>query len=137
MCSISQLFVDWFGRSLQFCHLEFDCWWFYGTFPCFRRGIYSDFRELSFCGPCGPCLLRKTRDCNVTQWVRLSVQIESNLKMLKCVPTVADSLIGLLDKGLVVVCNCWDLEPLDLLNGLALGCYQLFPEVWFVWLRFF
>ncbi len=26
-------------------------------------------------------------------------------------------------KGLVV-CNDWDLEPFDLLNGLALGCYQ-------------
>ena len=26
-------------------------------------------------------------------------------------------------KGLVV-CNSWDLEPWDLLNGLALGCYQ-------------
>ncbi len=26
-------------------------------------------------------------------------------------------------KGLVV-CNNWDLEPLDLLNGLALGCYH-------------
>ncbi len=31
-------------------------------------------------------------------------------------------------KGLVV-CNNWDLEPLDLLNGLALGCYQPSPEV--------
>ncbi len=31
-------------------------------------------------------------------------------------------------KGLVV-CNKLDLEPLDLLNGLALGCYQLSPEV--------
>ncbi len=34
---------------------------------------------------------------------------------------------GLPDKGRVtkelVVCNDWDLEPLDLLNGLALGCY--------------
>ncbi len=27
-------------------------------------------------------------------------------------------------KELVVFIN-WDLEPLDLLNGLALGCYQL------------
>ncbi len=39
--------------------------------------------------------------------------------------------LGLLDKGYVinglVVFNDWDLEPLDLLNGLALGCYQ--PEV--------
>ena len=31
-------------------------------------------------------------------------------------------------KGLVV-CNNWDLEPFDLLNGLALGCYQPSPEV--------
>ncbi len=36
--------------------------------------------------------------------------------------------LGLPDKGRVikglVVCNSWDLEPLDLLNGLALGCYR-------------
>ena len=35
--------------------------------------------------------------------------------------------LGLPDKGRaikgLVVCNNWDLEPLDLLNGLALGCY--------------
>ncbi len=31
-------------------------------------------------------------------------------------------------KGLVVF-NNWDLEPLDLLNGMALDCYQLSPEV--------
>ena len=31
-------------------------------------------------------------------------------------------------KGLVV-CNNWDLEPLNLLNCLALGCYQPSPEV--------
>ena len=35
---------------------------------------------------------------------------------------------GLANKGLVV-CNNWDLEPLDLQNGLALGCYQPSPEV--------
>ena len=29
----------------------------------------------------------------------------------------------------LIVCNSWDLEPLDLLNGLALGCYQPSPEV--------
>ncbi len=29
----------------------------------------------------------------------------------------------------LVVCNSWDLEPFDLLNGLALGCYQPYPEV--------
>ena len=31
-------------------------------------------------------------------------------------------------KGLVV-CNDWDLEPLDLLNDLALDCYKPSPEV--------
>ena len=31
-------------------------------------------------------------------------------------------------KGLVVY-NNWDLEPLDHLIGLALGCYQQSPEV--------
>ena len=41
--------------------------------------------------------------------------------------------LGLPFKGraikLLVICNSWDLEPLDLLNGLPLGCYQPFPEV--------
>ncbi len=44
--------------------------------------------------------------------------------------------LGLLDagrpiKGLVVY-NNWDLEPLDLLNGLAPGSYQPSPEVFIV-----
>ncbi len=41
--------------------------------------------------------------------------------------------LGLPDKGHaikgLVVCNNRDLEPLDLQNGLALGCYQPSPEV--------
>ncbi len=41
--------------------------------------------------------------------------------------------LGLQDKGRVtkglVVYNNWDLELLDLLNSLALGCYQPSPEV--------
>ena len=41
--------------------------------------------------------------------------------------------IGLSNKGRsikgFVVCNSWDLEPWDPLNGLALGCYQPSPEV--------
>ena len=41
--------------------------------------------------------------------------------------------LGLPDKGCairgLVVCNNWDLEPLDLRNGLALVCYQSSPEV--------
>ena len=40
---------------------------------------------------------------------------------------------GLPDKGrtikVLVVCNNWDLDPLDLLNGHVLGCYQSSPEV--------
>ena len=45
--------------------------------------------------------------------------------------------LGLLDKGRaikgLVVCNNWDIEPLDLLKGLALGCYQPSPEVLMVY----
>ncbi len=41
--------------------------------------------------------------------------------------------LGLPDKGRatkgLVVCNNWNIEPLDLLNGLAIGCYQPSPEV--------
>ncbi len=41
--------------------------------------------------------------------------------------------LGLPDKGRaikgLVVCNSWDLEPWDLQNGLALGCYQPSAEV--------
>ena len=45
--------------------------------------------------------------------------------------------LGLPDKGRpikgLVVCNNWDLEPLDFLNGLALGCYQSSPELLIVY----
>ena len=41
--------------------------------------------------------------------------------------------LGLPDKGHtikeLVVCNDWNLEPLDPLNGQALGCYQPSPEI--------
>ena len=47
--------------------------------------------------------------------------------------TQSHAHLGLPDKGRaikgMVVCNNWDLEPLDLRNGLALGCYQPSPEV--------
>ena len=35
--------------------------------------------------------------------------------------------LGLPDKVVQseIVCNDWDIEPLDLLNRLALGCYQI------------
>ena len=34
---------------------------------------------------------------------------------------------GITIKGLIVY-NSWDLEPLDMLNGLGLGCYQPSPD---------
>ena len=41
--------------------------------------------------------------------------------------------LGLPDKGYaingLVVCNNWDFEPFNLVNGLALGCYQPSTEV--------
>ncbi len=47
--------------------------------------------------------------------------------------TKYQALLELPDKGLtikvLVVCMDWDLGPLDLLNSLALGCYQPSPEV--------
>ncbi len=53
---ISPLLLDWFGRSLRFGFWRGShfFWWFYCTFPCLvgGRGL-SDFRELSFCHPCG------------------------------------------------------------------------------------
>ena len=40
--------------------------------------------------------------------------------------------LGLPDKGRAIKelgdCNNWDLEPLDLLIDLALGCYQPSPK---------
>ncbi len=40
-----------------------------------------------------------------------------------CLPDKSCAIKGL------VFCNNWDLEPLDLLNGLALDCYQPSPEL--------
>ena len=51
----------------------------------------------------------------------------------KTVATQYHAQLELPDKGRaikeLVVCHNWDLEPLDMLNGLALGCYQPSPEV--------
>ncbi len=53
--------------------------------------------------------------------------------LIKTGATQYNAQLGLPDKGRaikgLVDCNSWDLEPLDLLNGLALGCYQPSPEV--------
>ncbi len=47
--------------------------------------------------------------------------------------TQCHARLGLPEKGRVikelVVYNSWDLEPWDLLYGLALGCYKPSPEV--------
>ncbi len=47
--------------------------------------------------------------------------------------------LGLPDKGRaikgLVVCNKWDIEPLVILNGLALCCSQTSPEVLIVYNR--
>ena len=49
------------------------------------------------------------------------------------VATQYHAQLGLPDKGRaikgLVFCNNWDLEPFDLSNGLALGCYQPSSEV--------
>ncbi len=54
--TIYPLFVDRFGRSLWFCHLDFDEEAIYGGFmahSCVFREVLnlSDFRALSLCGP--------------------------------------------------------------------------------------
>ncbi len=47
--------------------------------------------------------------------------------------TPYNAQLGLLDKGRaskgLVVGNSLNLEPWELLNGMALGCYQPSPEV--------
>ncbi len=53
---IFPLSVDQFECSLQFCHIEFDEEVISDGFRVFMEGeglILSEFRELSFCGPCG------------------------------------------------------------------------------------
>ncbi len=59
---VLKLKVDRFGCSVRFCYLEFDkeaisdgC---RSENAVIGGGlcILSDFRALSFCGPCGPCL---------------------------------------------------------------------------------
>ncbi len=49
------------------------------------------------------------------------------------IATQYHAILGLPDKGRaikgLVVGNNWNLESLELVNGLALGCYQPSPEV--------
>ena len=55
------------------------------------------------------------------------------MPLLQTGDTQYHAMLGLPDKGRtikgLVVCNDWDLEPLDLLACLGLGCYQPSPEV--------
>ncbi len=58
--STISLFVDRFRPSLQFCTLNFDKEAISDSLMAQSRVIsgvliLSDFRELSFCGPCEPC----------------------------------------------------------------------------------
>ena len=61
--AISPLFEDGFGRSLRLCYLIFDKEAISDGCKMERPDIggglkiLSDFRELSFCGPCEPCLV--------------------------------------------------------------------------------
>ena len=52
---------------------------------------------------------------------------------LKTSTTYYHAQLGLLNKGRaiqgLVACIIWDLDTLDLINSLALGCYQPSPEV--------
>ena len=54
-------------------------------------------------------------------------------QMAKTGATHYHTQLGLSNKGRAikgfVVCNGWDLEPLDVLNGFSLGCYQPSPVV--------
>ena len=59
MWTIYPVFVDRFGRSLRFCHLEFDMEAISDGFMVHIRVlgegmIFSNYRELSFYGPSGP-----------------------------------------------------------------------------------
>ena len=68
--------------------------------------------------------------CCYVRWATLIVCVRGMLVPIGA--TQYHAQLGLQDKGRamkgLVVCNDWDLEPLDLLNGLALGCYQPSPE---------
>ena len=48
-------------------------------------------------------------------------------------PKTGATQLGLPGKGCaiagLVVCNDWDIDPLDLLNVLVLGRYQPYPKV--------
>ncbi len=58
------MFVDQFGQSLRCCHLEFDeevisdCLMAHSRILEGEVVNLGDFRELSFCGLCGPCFER-------------------------------------------------------------------------------
>ena len=47
-----------FGRSLRSCYQEFKFLMVAGVYREGRGRILSDFRELNFCGPSGPCYLK-------------------------------------------------------------------------------
>ncbi len=76
--------------------------------------------------------VKKCTDCCYVRYATLIVR-------LGCMPwpktgaTQYHAQLGLPDKGRaikgLIVCNSWDLEPREWLNGLVPGCYQPSPEV--------
>ncbi len=77
-------------------------------------------------------IARDVKSCTYCCYVRCATLIVW-VRQAKTGATQYNAPLGLPDKGHVikglVVCNNKDLEPWNLLNGLALGWYQPSPEV--------
>ncbi len=73
------------------------------------------------------------KSCTDCCYVRSVALIVGGIPWLETGATQYHAPLGLPNKDCaikgLVVCNNWDLQPLDLLNGLPLGCYQPSPEV--------
>ncbi len=84
-------------------------------------------------------IAKVVKNCNFCCYVRYATLIVwvEEISWPKTGTTQYHAQLGLSDKGCVinwlVDCNNWDLESLDLPKGLALGCYQPFPEVLIVY----
>ena len=80
-------------------------------------------------------IAKDVKSCTYCCYVRCTTLIVrvGGIPWLQTGVTHCHAQLGLPDKGCaikgLVVCNYWDLEPLDLLHSLALGCYQPSPEV--------
>ena len=83
-----------------------------------NRVIAKEVKSCTYC-----CYIRCA---TLIVWVGVNAMAPNSRNSVPCTVRTPDK--GRAIKGLVV-CNNWDLEPLDLLNGLALGCYQPSFEV--------